>query len=179
MTPSAPILVFDLETQFLADEVGGWNNIAKMKLACAVTCNLTTGEFADYLEADVEKLLADLHAASLVIGFNIRRFDYEVLRPYAGQPLQLPTLDLLENIYQTLGFRLSLDAVAGATLGHRKTADGVLAVEWFRAGQAQKVLDYCRQDVQVTRELYEYGRQNKHLKYRDKFGRAKLVPVKW
>jgi DEAD/DEAH box helicase domain-containing protein len=41
------------------------------------------------------------------------------------------------------------------------------------------VLDYCQQDVQVTRELYEYGRTHKHVKYRDKFGRVKQVPVKW
>ena len=179
MTPSAPILVFDLETQLLSDEVGGWSNIAKMKMACAVTCNLTTGQFADYLEADVEKLLADLHAASLVVGFNIRRFDYEVLRPYAGKSLQLPTLDMLENLYQTLGFRLSLDTVASGTLGHSKTADGVLAVHWFKSGQTEKLLDYCRQDVQVTRELYDYGQQHKHLKYRDKFGRLKQVAVRW
>jgi DEAD/DEAH box helicase domain-containing protein len=179
MTTSAPILIFDLETQLLSDDVGGWSNIAKMKLACAVTYNLTSGEFNDYLESDVEKLLADLRAASLVVGFNVRRFDYEVLRPYASKPLQLPTLDMLENLYQTLGFRLSLDSVAAATLGRNKSADGVQAVHWFKTGQTQKLLDYCRQDVQVTRELYDYGKQHKHLKYRDKFGRLKQVAVKW
>ncbi|MBI3243306.1 MAG: ribonuclease H-like domain-containing protein [Chloroflexi bacterium] len=178
-TSTAPTLIFDLETQLLSDDVGGWSNIAKMKLACAVTYNLTSGEFTDYLEADVDKLLADLRTAGLVVGFNTRRFDYEVLRPYAGKPLQLPTLDMLENIYQTLGFRLSLDSVAAATLNHSKSADGLQAVAWFKAGQVEKVLDYCRQDVQVTRELYDYGQQHKHLKYRDKFGRVKTVAVKW
>lgn len=172
-------LIFDLETQHLADEVGGWDNIAKMKMACAVTLNLDTGEFTRYLESDVDKLLADLRAASLVVGYNIQRFDYEVLRPYAGKPLRLPTVDLLADIYRALGFRLSLDSVAGATLGHTKNADGLLAVQWFRDGQIEKVLDYCQQDVQVTRELYEYGRTHKHVKYRDKFGRVKLVPVRW
>jgi DEAD/DEAH box helicase domain-containing protein len=172
-------LIFDLETQYLADEVGGWDNIAKMKMACAVTLNLDAGEFTRYLESDVEKLLADLRAASLVVGYNIQRFDYEVLRPYAGKPLTLPTVDLLADIYRALGFRLSLDSVASATLNHTKNADGLLAVQWFRAGQIEKVLDYCQQDVQVTRELYEYGRAHKHVKYRDKFGRVKQVPVKW
>ena len=172
-------LVFDLETQHLAEEVGGWNHIADMKLACAVTYDIAVGQFADYVEADADQLLADLRAATLVVGFNVKHFDYKVLRPYAGAPLQLPTLDLLETLYQTLGFRLSLDAVASATLGHSKSADGVLAVQWYKQGQLQKMLDYCRQDVQVTREVYEYGGRHKHVKYRDKFGRVKMVKVKW
>ncbi len=172
-------LIFDLETQRLADEVGGWNHIADMKLACAVTLDLETGRFAYYLEADVERLLADLRAATLVVGFNVRRFDYEVLRPYADAPLQLPTVDMLAIIYQTLGFRLSLDSVAAVTLGRSKSADGIMAVEWFRAGEVEKVLAYCRDDVQVTRELYEYGLQHKQLKFRDKFGRTKSVAVRW
>ena len=173
-------LVFDLETQHLADEVGGWDHIAKMKLACAVTLNLESGAFTQYLEADVEKLLADLRAASLVVGFNVQRFDYEVLRPYAGgKSLQLPTVDLLADLYRALGFRLSLDSVAAATLGHTKSADGMLAVQWFREGQIEKLIDYCKQDVQVTRDLYEYGKKNKYVKFRDKFGRVKQVAVKW
>ncbi len=174
-------LIFDLETQRLADEVGGWNHIADMKLACAVTLDLETGRFTDYLEADVERLLADLRAATLVVGFNVRRFDYEVLRPYAGAPLtrSVPTVDILESLYQSLGFRLSLDSVAAATLGRSKSADGIMAVEWFRAGEVEKVQAYCRDDVQVTRELYEYGLQHKQLKFRDKFGRTKSVAVRW
>lgn len=173
-------LIFDLETQYLADEVGGWDNIAKMKLACAVTYNLDSGQFTRYRETDVNQLLTDLRAATRVVGFNIQRFDYEVLRPYAGgQPLQLPTVDLLVDIYTMLGFRLSLDAVASATLGHSKSADGVAAVRWFRDGQIDKVLDYCQQDVQVTLDLYRFGQQNKHVKYKDKFGRVKLVAVRW
>jgi DEAD/DEAH box helicase domain-containing protein len=173
-------LIFDLETQHLADEVGGWDNIAKMKLACAVTLNAETGEFTHYLESDVDKLLAKLRAASLVVGFNINRFDYEVLRPYAGgTALKLPTVDMLVDIYRALGFRLSLDSIASATLGTTKSADGLLAVKWFRAGEVQKVLDYCQQDVCVTRDVYNFGRQNKHIKYRDKYGRIKTVPVRW
>lgn len=172
-------LVFDLETQHLAEEVGGWDHISKMKMACAVTLALDTGAFRRYLEPEVDELLADLRAASLIVGFNVQRFDYEVLRPYAGRPLKLPTVDLLADIYRTLGFRLSLDSVAGATLGQTKSADGMLAVKWFREGQIEKLLDYCQQDVQVTRDLYEYGRMHKHVKYRDKFGRVKQVAVRW
>jgi DEAD/DEAH box helicase domain-containing protein len=174
------ILVFDLETQHLAEEVGGWEHIDRLKLAVAVTADLETGEMRRYREADVEDLLAGLRAASLVIGFNIQRFDYEVLRPYAGgQPLQPPTLDLLSQVQAALGFRLSLDALAAGSLERGKSADGRLAVQWYREGKIDQLLDYCEQDVIVTRDLYEYGRKNGFLQYRDKFGRLKRVPVRW
>jgi DEAD/DEAH box helicase domain-containing protein len=173
-------LIFDLETQLLADDVGGWDNISKMKLAGAVTYNVETAQFTRYREADVDTLLANLRAATLVVGFNVQRFDYEVLRPYAGgTALKLPTLDMLVDIQKTLGFRLSLDSLAAGTLKQGKSADGLLAVQWFREGKIDQVLDYCQQDVQVTHDLYQYGRQNKCLKYRDKYGKVKLVAVKW
>ncbi|MBI3762832.1 MAG: helicase, partial [Chloroflexi bacterium] len=105
-----PTIIFDLETRKLADEVGGWDHIARMGLACAVTLNMTAGEFHRYVEADAEALVAELQSAGLVVGFNIKRFDYTVLQPYTGVRLaDLPTLDLLEHIHRALGFRLPLD----------------------------------------------------------------------
>ena len=176
---SSSILVFDLETQLLSDDVGGWDHIAQMKLACAVTHDMMTNTFHEYTEADAPKLIADLKAAQLVVGFNVKRFDYEVLRPYADKKLILPTVDLLEDIYSVLGFRLSLDSVAAATLGHSKSADGVQAVKWFKQGQLPQVIEYCKQDVIVTGDLYLFGQQHKHIKYQDKFGKVKQVAVRW
>lgn len=173
-------LIFDLETQLLAEDVGGWNNISKMKLAVAVTLNPETGEFVHYREADASALLDALRAADLVVGFNTDRFDFEVLRPYAGNtPFQPKSLDMLVQLQSTLGFRLSLDALAAATLNKGKSADGLQAVRWFREGKIEQVLEYCQQDVQVTYDLYQFGRQNKCLKYRDKYGKTKFVAVKW
>ncbi|MBI3359835.1 MAG: ribonuclease H-like domain-containing protein [Chloroflexi bacterium] len=124
--------------------------------------------------------MAELQSAGLVVGFNIKRFDYTVLQPYTGVRLaDLPTLDLLEHIHRALGFRLPLDALAQATLGASKSADGTLAVQWFREGRVEEVLDYCQQDVIVTRDLFEHGRRHKHLKYRDRSGRLKKVMVSW
>lgn len=177
---TAPTIVFDLETKKLAEEVGGWSHIADMGLACAVTLNTATGEFGRFLEADASILVAALQDAALVVGFNLKRFDYTVLQPYTTERLaDLPTLDLLEHVERALGFRLPLDELARATLGVQKAADGVLAVQWFRQGRVEDVLDYCQQDVTVTRDLYEHGRLHKHLKYRDRRGRLRQVNVTW
>jgi DEAD/DEAH box helicase domain-containing protein len=174
------IVFFDVETQRTFDEVGGRRNIRKLGLSAAVTYSTATGGFCHYTEETVAELIAELRAADLVVGFNVLNFDYEVLRAYTTDPLDdLPTVDMLDQIYRTLGFRISLDSLAGSTLGISKSADGLQAVRWYREGRLQEILDYCQQDVEVTRQLYEYGRRHKHLKYQDRSYRTQMVPVSW
>jgi len=88
-------------------------------------------------------------------------------------------VDMLDQIHKRLGFRVSLDNLASTTLGTFKSADGLQAVRWYKEGRIQEILDYCQQDVEVTRQLYEYGQQHKHLRYRDRNYRVKRVSVSW
>jgi hypothetical protein len=87
--------------------------------------------------------------------------------------------DMLRDIYQTLNFRLSLDSIARATLGTTKTADGVQSVEWFRRGELDKVAEYCKSDVDITRLVYEFGRENGFVHYYSKLGSKLKVAVNW
>ena len=179
--PAAPrVLVLDVETQRSADEVGGWDHADRMGLAVAVTQDLTTGEVRVYPEDLVEELLEELAAAALIIGFNVRRFDYSVLRGYrALDYAALPTLDLLEEIHATLGFRLSLNHLAQETLGVPKSADGLQSLAWWKAGERDKVIEYCKADVDLTRRLFEFGRDHGYLLYRDYQGRPVRLPVRF
>ena len=171
---------FDVETQRSFNEVGGRRNIRKLGLAAAVTYSSADSEFHHYKEATVSALVEELTTADLVVGFNVLSFDYEVLRAYTDAPLgSLPTVDMLDHIYKRLGFRVSLDNLAGATLGASKSADGLQAVRWYKQGRIDEILAYCQQDVEVTRQLYEHGRQFKHVKYRDRNYRPQMVPVSW
>jgi len=174
------IVVFDLETQYTADEVGGWRHIRDMGLAVAVTYSAATDLYRDYTEQEVDYLLATLRGADLVVGYNVLRFDYEVLRAYTTERLdQIPTCDMLDHLYRVLGWRPSLDAIAVATLGEMKSADGLQAVRWFRQGQLDKVIAYCRRDVEVTWRIYQFGRRNGYVQYRDRRWRVHRVPVRW
>jgi DEAD/DEAH box helicase domain-containing protein len=175
-------LVFDLETKNLAHEVGGWTNINKLGLAVAVLLHVETGEISKFVEQEAGELIAKILGADRVVGFNVKRFDYEVLRPYGlvqDPGLIQKTIDLLDHIYNYLGFRLSLDNLAEATLNESKSADGIIAVRWFREGKIDQVLDYCEQDVHVTHRLWEYGRENGYINYRDRDFRIQRVPVTW
>jgi DEAD/DEAH box helicase domain-containing protein len=89
------------------------------------------------------------------VGFNQIRFDYEVLKAYSGFDFRsLQSYDILTHITATLNHRLSLNAVAEATLGVTKSADGLQSLEWWRQGLVEKVAEYCRKDVEVTRDLF-------------------------
>ena len=174
--PSA--IVFDLETQRSAQEVGGWEHRHKMGLAVGVVYDLDREEFRVYTEPQVDALIHELTRARLIVGFNLRRFDFDVLRGYAALDFNaLPALDILERIYQRLGFRLKLDHLAQETLGERKSADGLQSLAWFKAGELERVIEYCKQDVLLTKRLYDYGRRHGYLLYRDNQGRAVRLPV--
>ena len=174
------LIVLDVETQYIASEVGGWSNIRDMQLAVGVTYHPAEQTYRTYLERDARRLVAALREADLVIGYNLLRFDYEVLRRYTKDPLlDLPTVDMLDVIHRSLGRRLKLDNLAAATLGAGKSADGLQAVRWFRQGQIQKVIDYCRRDVEVTWSVYEFGQQHGYVKFHDRRWRLQRVPVRW
>ena len=175
------IIVFDLETQNLIEDVGGRTNIGALKVSCAVTWSSLRNDFTVYWEKDIPALIAELKSAGRVIGFNIKSFDYEVLRPYApNERLQfLPTLDIMDDLFRALSFRVSLDAVARATLGDSKSASGLQAVQWWRAGELVKLSEYCKGDVDVTRRIYEFGCENGYVQYFTRLGSKQKVQVKW
>ncbi len=173
-------LFFDIETQKSAEEVGGWQNLADMKLALAVTYNDLSSQFKTYHEKDVDRLLFDLVMADRVVGYNIDRFDLPVLKGYTNWDLsRVRTFDMLADIYRKLGFRLKLTDLAEATLGVGKSADGLQALKWWKEGRVDLIEQYCRRDVEVTRDLFVFGRRNGYVLYRDRDGRPLRLPVDW
>ena len=174
------IVYFDLETKKSAEEVGGWDRIRDMGMSVGVTYSTAREGYRIYSEKQVDDLVKELSRADLIVGFNNLRFDYEVLHSYTILDLrQIPTLDVLVELQKTLEHRLSLDAVASATLGVEKTSQGMEALVWFRQGRLMDIAEYCCFDVKITRLLHEYGTRYKQLFYKDRFGQTSVVPVSW
>jgi DEAD/DEAH box helicase domain-containing protein len=177
---SKNIVYFDLETQKSADEVGGWNHISKMGMSVGVTFSTARGDYKIYGEKQVDDLIKDLQRADLVVGFNILRFDYEVLHGYTSFDLaQLPTLDMMVELQNTLNHRLSLDSIATATFGVEKTAEGLQAIRWFKDGKLAEIAEYCCYDVKITKLVHEHGQRHRQLHYNNRFGKKMTVPVSW
>jgi DEAD/DEAH box helicase domain-containing protein len=170
----------DLETRRLAAEVGGWHNKHLMRISVAVLYDTASGDYHVFREEDVARLVEHLRALDLVVGFNVKGFDYGVLQAYTTFDLKsLPTLDILEKVREQAGFRLSLDHLAAHTLGKGKAGDGLQAVAWFRDGNWEALTDYCREDVALTRALFEHARTRGYLVYADRSGTAVRLPTTW
>lgn len=175
------IVYFDLETQKSAEEVGGWDRIRDMRMSVGVTFSTARGTYHIYGESQVNALVEELRRADCVVGFNILRFDYEVLTGHNPffDPTQVPTLDMLAELQKTLPHRLSLDSIATATLGVEKTSEGMQAIRWFREGKMLEIAEYCCYDVKITRLVHEYGVAHKQLFYKTRFGTKQAVAVSW
>ena len=174
------IVYFDLETQKSAEEVGGWDKIGQMGMSVAVTYSSARGDYRIYGEKQVCDLVRELQRADLIVGFNQLRFDFEVLHAYTALDMRyLPTLDMLLELQKTIEHRLSLDAIATATFGVEKTAEGLQAIEWYRQGKLLEIAEYCCYDVKLTKLVHEYGMHNRQLYYMNRFGKKLSVAVNW
>ncbi len=161
-------VVIDIETQNTFAEVGGQGRTQDLKISVVVIYDYATAQFLAFWEKDINKLWPYLERAERIIGYNSRYFDLPVLNNYySGDLSKLPQLDMLEEVKKSLGFRLKLDDLAKATLSTEKSGHGLQAVEWFKSGEFEKIEEYCRSDVKITRDLYEYGIKNRQLFYNE------------
>lgn len=172
--------VFDLETQRSAQEVGGWHRADLMGISCVVVYDSRKDDFFEFAESQIESVVDYLKKFDLVVGFNIKRFDYKVLEGYSDFDFKgLPTLDILDEIYQHLGFRLSLDHLATVTLNRKKSANGRQALRWWKQGRLQEIIDYCRQDVEITKDLFLFGKKQGYLLFVNRQNRKVRIPINW
>lgn len=172
-------LVVDLETQNLVQDVGGWGHVDKLKISVACAYDSKTKEMLVFKENEISQL-NNLCEERLVIGYNIRGFDLVILEAYG---LNLKGLDVFDIMYdvQTLTRQkfLKLETIAQGTLNAGKSADGLMAVEWWKKGEIDKIVHYCKQDVQVTKDIFEFGRSKGHVKLRRADGSDVEVKVSW
>lgn len=182
------IVYFDLETRHSAAEVGGWHNTAEMRMSIGVTYSTATEQYHIYREEEVDGLIDQLRRADLVVGYNHVHFDYGVLQRYVMWDMVEMTrnLDLCKDVEERCGFRLKLDSIAGASLGHSKTAVGTQALKWWadyaKTGDSELLMEiarYCCFDVKVTRDVHRFGAGNGFIRYDDKKGGIAQVAVDW
>lgn len=173
-------IVVDLETLRGPDEAGGWEHPERFGLAVGVTWDAGRG-FREWFEGEAAALTEELSRFGRVVGFNVLRFDYGVLSAYVPNVRALlsgKTVDILADVYRALGFRVSLDDLARATLGRGKTGTGGQALRWWREGKRELVIEYCRSDVALTRDLYLHGVANGAIRY-PRYEGTREVRVGW
>lgn len=160
-------VVFDIETRNIFDDVGK-NDPALLDISIVGTYDYETDTYTSYAQEEFPALWALLERADVLIGFNSDHFDTPLLNKYfPGDLTTIKSIDMMTDVKKSLGRRLSLGNIAGATLGLKKSADGLQAYQWWKEGKVDEIRKYCLQDVKVTKDLYEHILVNKKIKYRD------------
>jgi len=173
-------ITLDIET--IGEISGPVFNPLAMDLTVIAIHDSATDEYSVYTAAELPKLWPILERADMLIGYNSDHFDIPIINKYySGDLTTIRGLDLLKEIKNVLGRRLKLDSIAEGTLGRKKTGSGLQSIEWWKNGEFEKVKQYCIEDVRITRDIYDYARKNRSLKYKDYDGvrEIKLDTTKW
>lgn len=151
-------LVVDIETKALVDSVGGWKNFKQLEISVACAYDSKTDKLLSFTEDKLGELV-ELCKERLLIGYNLVGFDLPIMEKYGLPPVaELDVFDIMLDVHNVSGWRfVKLEKIAMATLGTGKSADGLMAVEWWKQGEVQKIIDYCLQDVEVTRDVFLHG----------------------
>ncbi len=170
------VITFDIETKNIFQDVGS-NDPAALDISVVGIHDSFTNEFSSFLEKDFGKLWQTLEQADALVTWNGDHFDIPLLNKYyPGDLTKIKSIDLMREVQLVLGRRLKLDTVGEATLQRNKSGHGLDAIEWWRNGEIDKVIKYCIEDVRLTRDLYDYALENKHLKYKE-LGAVKEVKL--
>lgn len=174
-----PYVVLDLETRESFRDVGSFDP-AKLTISVVGLYNAATDAEQVFRLEDIGALEGILSHTSRVVGFNLLGFDYHVLQSvFHVDPFTLPTVDLFDRLQRELGFRPKLDDVAAATLGKRKSGNGLEAIRLYQEGNWDALARYCLDDVRLTRDIYEYGLTYGHVKFPSRDGTVREVKAAW
>lgn len=167
-------LVFDLETQNIFQEVGS-NDVTALDISVASVYDSIDDKYTTVTVDKLHTLWPIFEKADALVGYNSNHFDIPLLNKYyPGDLTQIKSIDILESIRQSLGRRLRLDSVAQATVGAKKSADGLQAVRWWREGKIDEIKKYCEQDVRVTKKVFDFALQNGHVLFKDGYRKKEI-----
>ena len=139
----------------------GQQDFQGMGLACIGT--FWNGQYKAYFEDSLPAFQEIVNQAETIVGFNSVSFDDELME--ANGIKIKTTYDLLCEVrvasgqppFYTPGLTrggYSLNALAAANIGKKKTGSGALAPILWQQGKKDEVVEYCLNDVDLTLQLY-------------------------
>ena len=171
----APVVI-DLETKKTFREVRDNRDLGVSVLGLY---SYEKGELLMFEEQELNNAFPLLERASIVIGFNINSFDLPVLQAYyPGKVTQFKTFDIIDDVKERIGRRLSLNDLVWGTLGKQKSGHGLQAIVFYRSGKMDELKSYCGDDVTLTKELFDHGVQHHEIKYFNERGKVS-IQVDW
>jgi len=161
-------IVFDIETKNTFSEVMSTNPV-DLDISIVSLYEKKTDKYKSFTEEEFPKMWPILEGSDSLVGYNSEHFDIPLLNKYYhGDLNNLKSIDLMAYIKNSFGKRPKLDNVAAGTLGRKKIANGLEAVEWWKQGKIEKIKKYCEEDVAITKDIFEYILKNQSVKIKDR-----------
>jgi len=162
------IVVYDLEIKKPIEECKkGWNGFDEMGISVGCAFDYRDMKYRVFMDSNMPLLAARLNEpGTLIVAFNHVRFDNNLLRG-AGYPLK-PDSELRNYDMMLVSKRGAGSSDDGRHKGFKlddhlhalklpmKTANGALAPLMWKNGELGDLVDYCLNDVQVERGLFQY-----------------------
>lgn len=151
----------------------GWGDYKGMgiSVACFYDYNedrMITMEEGDFDNAvDIHFIQDKINKADIISGFNIKKFDNNLLHVHGVYVPPDKCYDILENLWLSVGLDplnfdrrthggYSLEKVLSANFNNiQKTMNGINAPFMWQDGKRLEVIAYCINDVEVERALLE------------------------
>lgn len=165
-------IVFDHEAKVIAD------NFLDNGISYLGYYRSDTDLFDGFFENDLDKFKILLDEADTIIGYNILGYDFPVLKKYYDFDLsKKKVIDIFKIIADKHKIYLKLDNLTSTTFNESKIAHGLDAVRFFREGKLDKLKEYCDMDVKLTRDLYEFIKENGYCFYTNGIGEKVKIEV--
>ena len=143
----------------------GWRDFENMGISIIGAYDYDTGRYRVFAEDNFDEFQDLVNSTDLVIGFNSIAFDNNLCAANSINIENEESYDVLVEIWKSAGLGpdfeypshagFGLNACAKKNFGVEKTGHGALApVDWQR-GNIGKVIDYCLNDVYLTKLLVD------------------------
>lgn len=153
----------------------GWHDHANMGISCIGVYDYYSDRYRVFLRDNFKEFLSLLATHEVVVGFNNIGFDNRVIIETLTSPrdvvrenltkyLETASYDILAEIWKSLGLDSTkfywgthggygLDEMCKANFRTMKSGNGALAPVLWQQGKIGAVIDYCLNDVKLTRDL--------------------------
>ena len=142
----------------------GWDDFGGMGISVICAIELETDRIYTFVHPEVahfQQLIYSVQQTGKIAGFNSLNFDDKLC--YVNGIAVNTDFDLLCEVRVAAygspgwedcpkGYSYKLDAIA-LNHGFAKTGSGTLAPQLWQQGRCQEVIDYCVNDVKITKEL--------------------------
>lgn len=144
----------------------GWHDHANMGIACIGAYDYAEDRYRVFMDDNMDDFFHLCDASDLLIGFNNIAFDNAVINAHSPMLTEAHKFyDILVELWAAAGLGpqfkfpthagFGLDALCKANFGTAKSGNGALAPVDFQKRRYGSLIDYCLNDVHLTKQVFD------------------------